>query len=404
MTLRDDTSSASGQSSNGQSKKVGAATAAVQAGEHQPPPHAPAVTPIYQTAPFFFSSAAELTEGFNRPDLKGLYTRYGNPTVRVVEEKLAALEGGEDAVAFASGMAAISATLSTLLSEGDHLVAAADLYGGTSGWLSWLTERFPSITVEAVALDALAERLEAGVETRTRAIYLETPTNPLLRCCDLPRVAAACQAADIPLVVDNTFATPILQRPLEYGATFTVHSATKYLGGHSDVTAGLVAGSAEAIGALHRLQRLSGGCLDPHAAFLLARGMQTLAVRVERQSANAARLADLLRGHPAVERTYYPDDEIARRQMASGGGMLSFDAAGGLAGAHRVLDHLRLFRLMASLGGVESSAVLAAATSHKMLTPAERAALGISDGLIRLSIGIEAGADLEADLTQALEA
>lgn len=366
------------------------------------PPHAPAVTPIYQTAPFFFDSAAELTEGFERPDQAGLYTRYANPTVRVVEEKLAALEGGEEAVAFASGMAAISATLGALLREGDRLVAAADLYGGTSGWLSWLTEHFPSIEVEAVALEALAQHLEAGFDPRTRAVYLETPTNPLLRCCDLPRIGAACRGAGVPLVVDNTFATPILQQPLSHGATYSVHSATKYLGGHSDVTAGLVAGSAEATTPVRRLQRLAGGCLDPHAAFLLARGMQTLALRVERQSDNAARLAELLRGHTAVERAYYPDDELAQRQMKSGGGMVSFDVVGGLAAAHRVFDRLKIFRLMASLGGVESSAVLAAATSHKGLTPAEREALGISDGLIRLSIGIEDGADLEADLAQAL--
>lgn len=380
----------------------GAATKAVQAGEHHPPPHAPAVTPIYQTAPFFFDSAAELTAGFERPDQTGLYTRYANPTVRVVEEKLAALEGGDEAVAFASGMAAISATLSTLLAEGDRIIVAADLYGGTSGWLSWLGERFPSLDVEAVALDALAQKLEAGFDARTRAVYLETPTNPLLRCCDLPRIGAACQSADVPLVVDNTFATPIQQQPLKHGASYSVHSATKYLGGHSDVTAGLVAGSAAAMAPVRRLQRLAGGCLDPHAAFLLARGMQTLAVRVERQSENAARLATLLRGHAAVERAYYPDDDLARRQMKSGGGMLSFDVTGGLTAAHRVLDRLEIFRLMASLGGVESSAVLAAATSHKDLTPAEREALGINDGLIRLSIGIEDGADLEADLAQAL--
>ncbi len=378
------------------------ATRAVQAGEHRAPPHPPAVTPIYQTAPFFFDTAAQLTEGFERPDQAGLYTRYANPTVRGVEEKLAALEEGEEAVAFASGMAAISATLSTLLSEGDRIVVAADLYGGTSGWLSWLSEHFPSIELEVVALDALAQHVEAGFDPRTRAVYLETPTNPLLRCCDLPRIGAACRGAGVPLVVDNTFATPILQQPLKHGATYSVHSATKYLGGHSDVTAGLVAGSAEAMTPVRRLQRLAGGCLDPHAAFLLARGMQTLDVRVERQADNADRLATLLRGHAAVENTYYPDDDLARRQMKSGGGMLSFDVAGGVEAAHRVLDRLKLFRLMASLGGVESSAVLAAATSHKRLTPDEREALGIGDGLIRLSIGIEDGVDLEADLEQAL--
>lgn len=378
------------------------ATTAVQAGEHRPPPHAPAVTPIYQTAPFFFDSAAQLTEGFDRPDRAGLYSRYANPTVRVVEEKLAALEGGEDAVAFASGMATIAATLGSLLAEGDRLVAAADLYGGTAGWLAWLTARFPSVVVESVALDELAERLEMGLDPATRAVYVETPTNPLLRCCDLPRIGAACRAAALPLVVDNTFATPILQRPLDHGATLSLHSATKYLGGHSDLTAGVVAGPSAVIEPIREVQRLAGACLDPHAAFLLARGMQTLALRVERQSDNAAHLAERLRDHPAVARVYYPDDELARRQMKAGGGMLAFDVAGGLEAAHRALDRLRVFRLMASLGGVESSAVLAAATSHKNLTPEQRRALGIDEGLIRLSIGIEDAADLAADLEQAL--
>lgn len=380
------------------------ATRAVHAGLGQKPPFDPAVTPIYQTAPFLFEDSRELDEAFHRPEQTGLYSRYANPTVQGVEDKVAALEGTDSAVAFASGMAAISTTLSTLLRAGDRLIAAADLYGGTTAWLGWFTERHPDIEIESVALDDLAQRLEAGVSANARAVYVETPTNPLMRCCDLPRIASACVDKGVPLIVDNTFATPVLQRPLELGATYSVHSATKYLSGHSDVTAGVVAGSGEAMMPIRQAIRLVGGCLDPHAAFLLARGMQTLHLRVERQSANAAGLARLLREHPAVEQVYYADDEIARAQMSSGGAMLGFDAVGGLAAANRVLDRLRLVRIMASLGGVESSAVLPAVTSHKGLSPAERESLGIRDGLIRLSVGVEDAADLEEDLAQALAA
>jgi methionine-gamma-lyase len=381
---------------------AGAATRAVHAGRGQQSPHAPAVTPIHQTAPFVFDSAEQLATGFDRPDQAGLYTRYANPSVRVVEEKLAALEGAEDAVAFASGMAAISGVLATLLHSGDRLLAATDLYGGTAGWLDWLTEHHPGVAVERLAMDQLPAAVADG-SSAPRAVYVESPTNPLLRCCDLERLGAACTARGVDLVVDNTFATPILQRPLELGAAFVVHSATKYLGGHGDVTAGLVAGSARKLEGLRRTLRLGGGCLDPHAAFLLARGMQTLALRVERQCANAARLAKFLRDHRRVDRVYYPDDEPTRRQMSAGGAMVSFEVAEGLAGANRTLDRLRWIRIMASLGSVETTAVLPAVTSHKHQTAAQREAQGIADGLIRLSVGIEDAADLEADLAWALE-
>jgi cystathionine beta-lyase/cystathionine gamma-synthase len=382
---------------------AGAATRAVHAGRGQAPPHAPAVTPIYQTAPFVFETAEQLAAGFDRPDQAGLYTRYANPTVRGVEEKLAALEGAEDAVAFASGMAAISGLLSTLLHSGDRLLAAADLYGGTACWIDWLTEHHPGVAVERLAMDDLPAAVEAAASA-PKVVYVESPTNPLLRCCDLERVGAACADRGTSLVVDNTFATPILQRPLELGATFVVHSATKYLGGHGDLTAGVVAGAAAGLVPLRRALRLGGACLDPHTGFLLARGMQTLALRVERQCANAARLAAFLRRHPSVERVYYPDDDLARRQMSAGGAMVSFDVAGGLAGANRALDRLRWIRIRASLGSVETTAVLPAVTSHKHQSAEQRAAQGIADGLIRMSVGIEDPADLEADLAQALGA
>jgi cystathionine beta-lyase/cystathionine gamma-synthase len=379
------------------------ATHAVHAGERQRPPHEPVASPIYQTAPFRFDSAAELTAAFAGSDRAGLYSRYANPTVRIVEEKLAALEGAQDAVAFASGMAAISATLTTLLASGDRLLAARDLYGGTASWLDWLERHHPEIAVERVPLVELPERLEAGAAPGTRVVYLESPTNPLLACADIARLARACREQDLTLAVDNTFATPILQRPLALGAHVVVHSATKFLGGHSDLTAGIVAGDAPTMAAVRETMRLGGGSLDPLAAFLLARGMRTLALRVERQSANAQRLADLLLADPAVERVHYPGfDEIGHRQMSAGGGMLAFAVRGGWEAASRLLDRLRLFTIIPSLGGVESGITSPAVTSHRELPAPEREAAGIGDGLLRVSVGIEDVADLEADLEQAL--
>lgn len=378
-------------------------THAVHAGERQHPPREPVAAPIYQTAPFRFETAEDLAAAFAGSDRAGLYSRYANPTVRVVEEKLAALEGAEDAVAFASGMAAITATLTTLLASGDRLLAARDLYGGTATWLDWLGRHHPEIAVERVPLVELAVRLERGTAPATRVVYLETPTNPLLVCADLARLAHACRSQGLILVVDSTFATPILQRPLALGANVVVHSATKFLGGHSDLTAGVVAGDATTMAAVRETMRLAGGSLDPLAAFLLARGMRTLALRVERQSATAQRLAEFLTTHPAVERVHYPGfDEVGRRQMSAGGGMLAFAVRGGWEAAARLLDRLRVFTIIPSLGGVESGITSPAVTSHRELPPSEREAAGISDGLLRVSVGIEDAADLEADFEQAL--
>ena len=399
----------------------GAATRAVHAGEDQPPPPRRTVAvPIHQTAPFLFDSAADLDRAFavagqedsdpSRTETTALYSRYGNPSVRVVEEKLASLEGAEDAVAFASGMAAISGLLSTLLTSGDRLLATGEIYGGTHGWLVWLQRHHPEIAVDRVPLAELAERLEAGVPEATRVVYLETPSNPLLACCDLARIAELCRRLELTLVVDNTFATPVLQQPLALGAHLVVHSATKFLGGHSDVIAGLVAGGRRTLSAVRETVRLGGACLDPHAAFLLARGMKTVALRVERQSANAARIASFLRDHPRVGRVLYPGfDPVARRQMRAGGGMVAFELAAGedraaqAAAAAHVVDELRVIRIIPSLGGVETGIMIPAVTSHRQLSPEERAAAGISDGLLRLSCGIEDPEDLEADLGRALE-
>ena len=385
-----------------------AATEAVHAGERQPPPpRRPVTVPIHQTAPFVFDTAAELDRAFGA-GYEALYSRYGNPSVRVLEEKLAALEGAEDAVAFSSGMAAISAVLSTLLRSGDRLLAAAEIYGGTHAWLTWLERHHPEVGVDRVGLADLEHRLEEGVPETTRVVYLETPSNPLMACCELARVGEQCRRQGLLLVVDNTFATPLLQNPLALGAHLAVHSATKYLAGHSDVMAGAVAGDRETLSALRETQRVSGGCLDPHAAFLVSRGMKTLALRVERQSANAAALAAFLRDHPKVGSVLFPGfDPVARRQMRAGGGMLAFELAvpeaEGASAAATVVDHLELIRIIPSLGGVETGIMIPALTSHRQLSPAERRAAGISDGLLRVSCGIEDVEDLERDLAQALD-
>ncbi|MDX1630248.1 MAG: PLP-dependent aspartate aminotransferase family protein, partial [Thermoanaerobaculia bacterium] len=320
------------------------ATRAVTAGEETEPPRPPATPAVYQTAPFLFSSTRELEEAFAGEGDHGLYSRYSSPNSEAVEAKIATLEEAEGAVAFSSGMSAIASVLSSLLRSGSHLVVARELYGGTLAWLEHLRERQPEIGTERVALDRLRERLREcpGPDL----VWVESPTNPRLRCIDLSNLATGCREAGAKLAVDNTFATPVLQRPLSLGADLVVHSATKYLGGHSDVTAGVVAGRRGLLEPIRRHRRLGGAVLDPHAAFLLNRGIKTLFLRVERQSASASRLAETLGEHGAVLRVFYPGlDPLGRRQMRAGGGMLSFEVRDGETAA-AVVDHLRRFRIL----------------------------------------------------------
>jgi cystathionine beta-lyase/cystathionine gamma-synthase len=389
---------------SGRPGPLGAGTRAVHAGERQPVPRRPAAVPVYQTAPYLFEDADELAAAFAGGDLTGLYSRYANPTVRVVEEKLAALEGAEDAVAFASGMGAITATLGALLRSGERLLAADDVYGGTHAWLGWMAEHHPEVAVDRVPLARLVPTLEAGVPADTRVVYLETPSNPLLACGDVRRTAELAHRTGIKVVVDGTMASPAVQTPLALGADLVLHSATKFLAGHSDVTAGVVAGRRDDLAEIRRTMIWGGACLDPHAAFLVSRGMKTLDLRLERQAANAARLAAVLSRHPGVDRVRYPGlDPVGRAQMKNGGAMLAFDLKGGGAAARALLARLRIFQIYPSLGGVESGVLLPAPTSHRQLTPAQRAELGITDGTVRVSCGIEDGDDLEADLLGALD-
>jgi cystathionine beta-lyase/cystathionine gamma-synthase len=336
------------------------------------------------------------------------YTRYENPTQEVAAELIRGLEGAEAAQVFGSGMGAIATTLIALLRAGDEVVALESLYGGTIGLLTDLLPRY-GVKVRWVR-DPVDARPEDWVTPETRLVYLESPTNPTLRVVDLARWAEASDRVGAISVVDNTFATPVGQRPLDLGVDLVVHSGTKYLGGHSDLMAGAVAGPSALIDRLRPAHRQLGSVLDPFAAFLLARGMRTLELRFERQSRTAGFLAAELARDPRVERVYYPGSgtegqaEIVGRQMRLRGGMLAFTIAGGLPAARAFLDHLHLVQVAASLGSVESLVSLPLETSHAHLSEEERRRRGIEDGLLRLSVGIEEAADLRRDIFGALDA
>jgi cystathionine gamma-synthase/methionine-gamma-lyase len=372
------------------------------------PGAAPILTPVYQSTTFVFESAADL-EAFQRGDSdRYIYSRYANPTVQTAESKLALLEGAEAAMLTSSGMAAAATALFGLASAGDEVVCSAAIYGGTLQLVASHLARF-GVTARYATLEEL-ERPEALLGARTRALWFESPINPTLRCVDIARVAAACRAAGVVSIVDNTFASPVNQQPLSLGIDLVMHSATKYLNGHTDVTAGGLAGSAALVERLHPARKLFGGVLDPSAASALSRGMKTLAVRIARHNESAQRIAAWLEGDRRIARVFYPglashpDHEIARRQMRGFGGMICCDVHGGYERACRAFDRLQVIQRAASLGGVESLCSLPVLTSQFGLDDAQLAAAGVSRGMLRLSIGLEHPDDLIADLDQALGA
>jgi len=334
-----------------------------------------------------------------------MYTRYGNPTLAVAEAKLAALEGGEAALVMASGMAAISTSLLAILRAGDELIATRQIYGGA---YNLMRDVFPGFGIRVHHVGADLAGAEKLINKETRALYVETPTNPTLEIVDLKRAAALARKYKLISLVDSTFGSPVLQRPLDFGFDLSLHSATKYLGGHSDLLGGAVVGSRELIGRVRALMMRLGGSMDPSAAYLLIRGLKTLELRVRRQSESALEVARFLSRQPKVERVHYPglpshpNHGAARRQMKGFGGMLAFDVKGGLRAARRVCDGTRVFKLAVSLGGVESLVMLPAYSSHHGLSASELAAAGIAPGTIRVSIGLEDPADLISDLSQAL--
>lgn len=382
------------------------ATRAVQAGAPDPVTGAH-VTPIYQTSTFAYGSFARGARLFAGDEEGYVYGRIANPTTRAFEEVVASLEGAEDALAFSSGIASISALCLTTLRPGDELVFLGPLYGGTEGFF---LEVLASFGVGIRQAEDEAE-LEALVGPATKMVYLETPTNPTLRIRDLARVARAAREAGALSVVDNTFATPALTRPREHGIDVSLHSATKYLGGHGDALGGVLTGSGELLAAV-RAEGLRhvGGALGPFESYLFLRGVKTLPLRMERHSANAQRVAEALVDHPGVVRVHYPGlpehpgHEIARRQMDRFGGMVSLDLEGGRAAAERFLDALQLFTQAVSLGDVQSLASHPASTTHQLLPPELLDSHGITPGLVRLSVGLEDPEDLLEDLRQALAA
>ena len=337
-----------------------------------------------------------------------IYSRNTNPTVRVFEEKIRLLEGAEAATSFATGMAAISATLFALLSPGDRVVSVKDTYGGTNRlFLDYLPRFGIDVALcETVDQDSILAEIDKGCQL----VYLETPTNPTCKIVDIELLARHAEAQGAVVVVDNTFATPINQNPLTLGADLVVHSATKYLGGHADALGGALCGSDELVAKIFAYREVNGAALSPDAAYFLLRGMKTLHLRVERQTANATEVARFLDGHPLIEKVFYPglpshaNHEVARRQMRGFGGMLSFQLQGGFEAVKRFLPQLRFAHRAANLGAVETTVAPPRTGSHVELTEAERAAMGIPEALVRYSAGIEDVHDLIADLDQALTA
>jgi cystathionine beta-lyase/cystathionine gamma-synthase len=366
------------------------------------------VPPIYQTATFRFETTRQVKEFARGESSRYMYTRYANPTLESVEARITALEQGERAYLFASGSAATAAFCHACLRSGDRLVAAQRLYGGTAFFLN---ECLRPLGVEIEYADFTDLDHLASVLPGARACWFETPTNPTLGIVDGAKVAALCRNNQVISAVDNTFATPINQKPLAWGIDWVMHSATKYLNGHSDLIGGvLVAGAGVDHAGAERVRIGTGGIMDPHAAFLLDRGMKTLALRVERHNTNALALAVHLSDHPKVSTVHYPGlsshpgHSIAAKQMLGFGGMLTLELAGGYAAAEGFVDGLKLIANAASLGGVESLVSLPILTSHADATPQELQDAGVTDATVRVSVGIEAIEDLKDDVDSALAA
>jgi cystathionine beta-lyase/cystathionine gamma-synthase len=366
----------------------------------------PLTTPIVQSSTFVFESSEELQRYLDGDQELYLYTRYENPTLRALEEVVAALEGAESALVLGSGMAAATTGLLSLVQAGDEVLASASLYGGTG---RFVREVLPRLGVQSrILAPAELTRVADLAGPRSRVVIVESPTNPALEVIDLRAVSAAAHDRGLAVMVDNTFATPVLQQPLKLGADLVMHSLTKALAGHSDIVGGALAGPRDRVEAARRLLKVLGGIMDPHAAFLALRGIKTVHLRVQRQTDNALALAERLEGHPKVARVVYPGlrshpgHEIARRQMSGFGGLVAFVLHGGLRAAERFFDGLRLMARAASLGGVETLVCLPVYTSHHGYTEEQLAAAGVDPGTVRVALGIEDAADLLEDADRAL--
>jgi methionine-gamma-lyase len=386
-------------------KRLGDATLALHAGQDNFHKAGSVAVDVCRTSTFTFSSTEEMKRWAEGKSSAYIYTRYGNPTLAVAEKKIAALEGAEAAVVTASGMAAISSALLSVLRAGDEIIATRQLYGGA---YRLMRDEFPRLGIVVRHVETDLAGIEQLVNPRTKALYVESPTNPTLRLVDLHKAIRFAKEWDLVAMIDNTFASPVLQKPIDLGFDIVLHSATKYLSGHSDLIAGVAAGSEAWMKKIRHAIIAFGGSMDPEAAFLLIRGLKTLGVRMERQARNAMIVAKFLAKHPKVARVHYPglashpDHALARRQMKGFGAMLAFDLKGGLSSARRFCDRVRVFLLAVSLGGVESLVSLPVYTSHYNMTTPELRAVGVGPGTVRVSVGIEDSEDLVEDLRQAL--
>ncbi|MAC47824.1 MAG: methionine gamma-lyase [Oceanospirillum sp.] len=392
--------------------KAGFATRAIHSGYDASTEKGSLTPPIYMTSTFAFDSVEQGAERFAGEAEGPIYSRLGNPTQDILETRLADLEEGEAALATASGMGAISATFWTLLSAGDHIVADKTLYGCTFALLEHGLTKF-GVTVSYVdCCDVKA--VEAALTAQTRLVYFESPVNPTLRVMDIAAISERVHAynADIKVIVDNTYCTPALQRPLTLGADLVVHSATKYLGGHGDLIAGAVIGDAETLQCirLEGIKDMTGAVISPMTAFLIQRGLKTLEIRMQRHSESALKIAQWLAEQPEIEHVYYPGleespfYELAKKQMALSGGMIAFELKGGLEMGKRFMNNLEMIKRAVSLGDAETLCQHPASMTHSTYTPEERMAHGISEGLVRLSIGLESVSDIQDDVRQALTA
>ncbi len=383
-------------------------TRCVHAGSEPAPAHGAVVTPVYQTSTFLLDDETydAIVAGRGREGL--IYSRYANPSQRVVQEKIAALEGTEDALVFSSGMAAIASAVAALTEAGDHVLASRDLYGGTQ---TLFRDHLPRWGRSCSFVDLRDEAaVAAAIRPETKLLYAETLSNPTLRVADLPALGAFAKQRGLRFVVDGTFATPLGASPLEHGADLVVHSASKYLNGHSDLIAGAVAGPKSTVDLVWPHLKLLGGCLDPHGCFLLERGIKTLAVRMRAHAEAAQAVAEALEAHPQVTEVLYPglpshpDHALAQQLLRNPGGMVSFTVEGGDEAALRLCRAVRVAKEATSLGGVETLISLPFNTSHVAMSAEDRLAAGIGPGMVRLSVGIEDPADLIADLGGALSA
>lgn len=391
-------------------KKQGINTKIVHAGQHPDPLTGALSTPIYQTSTFVFDNAAQGAARFALEEEGYIYGRLGNPTQAALEQKVAALESGEAALATSSGMAAIASTFWTLCKQGDHIVAAAAIYGCTHALLE---EGLTRYGVDVTFVDATdLQQVKAAMRPNTKIVYIETPANPTMVLVDIEACAKIAHEGNAQLVVDNTFMSPYCQRPIELGADIVVHSATKYLNGHGDVIAGVIVGRKDFIvqAKFFGVKDMTGGCISPFDAWLVLRGMKTLGIRMERHCENAIKVAKFLENHPAVEHVAFPglpshpQYALAQKQMSLPGAMICFEVKGGVDAGRKAMNSVKLCGLAVSLGDTETLIQHPASMTHSSIPREQRLAAGITDGLVRLSVGLEDVEDIIADLDQALKA